>query len=145
MDRSRVVARGESRARWMCTDRVAFASNEQQAAPARPQRTHRRATVAAMDNERATRRSALVAFTAAATMAAKSAMAITIPSQASSGGLGRESGIAFSSTAATSSGYTLEGTSKLGMSVKTKRGTLAAARKAAEAEAGVAAPAGKKK
>jgi hypothetical protein len=100
-----------------------------------------------MDNERATRRSALVAFTAAATMAAKSAMAITIPSQASSGGLGRESGIAFSSTAATSSGYTLEGTSKIGMSVKTKRGTLAAARKAAEAEAGAAAaaPAGKKK
>ena len=56
-------------------------------------------------------------------MAAKSALAITIPSQASSGGLGRESGMAFSSTQASSSGYTLEGTKKTGMSVKTKRGT----------------------
>jgi hypothetical protein len=67
-------------------------------------------------------------------MAAKSALAITIPSQASSGGLGRESGIAFSSTQASSSGYTLEGTKKTGMSVKTKRGTLANVRAAAEAE-----------
>ena len=67
-------------------------------------------------------------------MAAKSALAITIPSQASSGGLGRESGIAFSSTQASSSGYTLEGTKKTGMSVKTKRGTLATVRAAAEAE-----------
>ena len=71
---------------------------------------------------------------AAASMAAKSALAITIPSQASSGGLGRESGIAFSSTQASSSGYTLEGTKKTGMSVKTKRGTLASVRAAAEAE-----------
>lgn len=115
----------------------------EQAAPVRARRARRSATVAAADNESASRRSALVAFTAAATMAAKSALAITIPSQASSGGLGRESGIAFSSTEATSSGYTLTGTSKLGMSAKSRRGTLDAVRKAAEAQAG-AAPKGKK-
>ena len=108
----------------------------EQAAPVRARRARRSATVAAADNESASRRSALVAFTAAA-------LAITIPSQASSGGLGRESGIAFSSTEATSSGYTLTGTSKLGMSAKSRRGTLDAVRKAAEAQAG-AAPKGKK-
>lgn len=66
-------------------------------------------------------------------MAAKSALAITIPSQASSGGLGRGSGIAFSSTEASMSGYTLEGTKKKGLSVKQKRSTLANARAEAEA------------
>ena len=70
---------------------------------------------------------------AAASMAAKSALAITIPSQASSGGLGRGSGIAFSSTEASMSGYTLEGTKKKGLSVKQKRSTLANARAEAEA------------
>jgi len=108
-------------------------SEPQTAKPTNARRSRRVATAAAADKQES-RRAALVAFTAAASMAAKSALAITIPSQASSGGLGRESGIAFSSTQASSSGYTLEGTKKTGMSVKTKRGTLASVRAAAEAE-----------
>ena len=84
----------------------------------------------------------------AASMAAKSALAITIPSQASSGGLGRGSGIAFSSTEASMSGYTLEGTKKKGLSVKQKRSALANARaeaEAASANAKAAEPAPAKK
>lgn len=76
-------------------------------------------------------------------MAAKSAMAITIPSQASSGGLGRGSGIGFSSTEASMSSYTLEGTKKKGISVKEKRNVLAAARAEAEEAAGKKAEAAK--
>lgn len=106
-----------------------------QAAPTN-RRARRVATAATADNKLETRRAALVAFTAAASLAAKSAMAITIPSQASSGGLGRGSGIGFSSTEASMSAYTLEGTKKKGISVKEKRNVLAAARAEAEEAAG---------
>lgn len=88
--------------------------------------------------EKVDRRAALVAFTAGATLVARQALAITIPSQASSGGIGRENGRAYNSSTASMGAYTLEGTRKQGMSVKQKRGTMSRAREEAEAEAGKA-------
>ena len=67
---------------------------------------------------------------------ARQALAITIPSQASSGGIGRENGRAYNTSQASMGAYTLEGTRKQGMSVKQKRGTMSRAREEAEAEAG---------
>mmetsp|Transcript_7595 Transcript_7595/g.27799 ORF Transcript_7595/g.27799 Transcript_7595/m.27799 type:complete len:174 (-) Transcript_7595:1362-1883(-) len=97
----------------------------------------RRARVAA-SAETVNRRAALVAFTAGATLVARQALAITIPSQASSGGIGRENGRAYNSSTASMGAYTLEGTRKQGMSVKQKRGAMSRAREEAEAEAGKA-------
>ena len=89
-------------------------------------------------------RAALVTFTAAAAATfAKAASAISIPSQASSGGLGREYGNGQLSSNTTMAGYTMEGTAKGGHSPKVKFGTLAAARAEAEAIA-ASAPAPKK-
>ena len=95
-------------------------------------------------SEESSRRAALVTFTAAAAATfAKAASAISIPSQASSGGLGREYGNGQLSSNTTMSGYTMEGTAKGGHSPKVKFGTLAAARAEAEAIA-ASAPAPKK-
>ena len=87
----------------------------------------------------------LVGVAAAAVMHAAAADAITIPSQASTGGLGRESGKGQASSNATMEGYTLEGTAKGGHSPKVKFGVMADARAAAEAAAvqSVSAPAKK--
>jgi len=70
-----------------------------------------------------------------AAIAARQAVAITIPSQESSGGIGRENGRAFNSSTASMGAYTLEGTKKQGLSVKEKRGTMSKAREEAEKEA----------
>ena len=98
----------------------------------------RRARVVASAGKVDRREAVLVTFTAAATLVARQAMAITIPSQASSGGIGRENGRAYNSSTASMGAYTLEGTRKQGMSVKQKRGTMSRAREEAEAEAGKA-------
>ena len=91
------------------------------------------------------RRVALVGLTAAAMATARSAFAITIPSQASGIGIGRENGKAQASSNASMSAYTMEGTAKGGHSPKVKFGVMAEARAAAEAEAAkAAAPAPKK-
>ena len=82
-----------------------------------------------------TRRAALVAFTAAAVSAARSAAAITIPSQANTGGLSREMGRGQASSNASFTAYTLEGPAKGGHSVKQKNNVLAEARAAAEVNA----------
>lgn len=82
------------------------------------------------------RRVALVGLTAAAMATARSAFAITIPSQASGMGIGRENGKPQRSSNASMEAYTLEGgTKKTGHSPKEKFGTLAAVRAQAEAEA----------
>ena len=93
--------------------------------------------------EDTTRRAALVGLTAAVVSAAKSAAAITIPSQASGLGIGRENGKPQAASNASMSGFTMEGTAKGGHSAKVKFGVLAEARAAAEAEA-AKAPASKK-
>lgn len=121
---------------WTWTDASRGVFARAQTAPVNARRARRVTTAATAEDARETRRAALVSFTAAAALAAKSALAITIPSQASSGGLGRGSGIAFSSTEASMSAYTLEGTKKKGISVKQKRGVLANARAQAEEAAG---------
>jgi hypothetical protein len=101
--------------------------------------------VRASKEESALKRAAIVGVAAAAVMHAAAADAITIPSQASTGGLGRESGKGQASSNATMEGYTLEGTSKGGHSPKVKFGVMADARAAAEAAAmqSVSAPAKK--
>jgi len=86
------------------------------------------------------RRVALVGLTAAAMATARSAFAITIPSQASGMGIGRENGKPQRGSNASMEAYTLEGgTKKTGHSPKEKFGTLAAVRAQAEAEAAKAA------
>lgn len=101
--------------------------------------------VRASKEESALKRAAIVGVAAAAVMHAAAADAITIPSQASTGGLGRESGKGQASSNATMEGYTLEGTAKGGHSPKVKFGVMADARAAAEAAAvqSVSAPAKK--
>ena len=89
--------------------------------------------------ESALKRAAIVGVAAAAVMHAAAADSITIPSQASTGGLGRESGKGQASSNATMEGYTLEGTAKGGHSPKVKFGVMAEARAAAEAAAAEAA------
>ena len=98
-----------------------------------------------VQEESALKRAAIVGVAAAAVMHAAAADAITIPSQASTGGLGRESGKGQASSNATMEGYTLEGTAKGGHSPKVKFGVMADARAAAEAAAvqSVSAPAKK--
>ena len=86
------------------------------------------------------RRAALVGLTAAVAATARSAFAITIPSQANTGGVGRENGKPTRSSNASMESYTLTGTAKTGHSPKEKFGTLAAVRAQAEAEAAAATP-----
>ena len=87
------------------------------------------------------RRAALVGLTAAVAATARSAFAITIPSQASGMGIGRENGKPQRGSNASMEAYTLEGgTKKTGHSPKEKFGTLAAVRAQAEAEAAAATP-----
>ena len=106
-------------------------------APAPQARIARRTAVAASGSTPAeSRRVALVSLTAAAMATARSAFAITIPSQASGMGIGRENGKPQRSSNASMEAYTLEGgTKKTGHSPKEKFGTLAAVRAQAEAEA----------
>ena len=85
------------------------------------------------------RRAALVGLTAAVAATARSAFAITIPSQANTGGVGRENGKPTRSSNASMEAYTLTGTAKTGHSPKEKFGTLAAVRAQAEAEAALSA------
>jgi hypothetical protein len=85
------------------------------------------------------RRAALVGLTAAVAATARSAFAITIPSQANTGGVGRENGKPTRSSNASMESYTLTGTAKTGHSPKEKFGTLAAVRAQAEAEAALSA------
>jgi uncharacterized protein (UPF0333 family) len=97
-----------------------------------------RAFVCVAKQESSTRRAALVGFTAAAVAAAaKSAQAITIASQANTGGLGRETGRGQYSSNSSMSGYTLEGIQTMSHSPKVKFGVMSEARAAAEAKAAV--------
>ncbi len=96
------------------------------------------AFVVVAKQESQTRRAALVGFTAAAVAAAaKSAQAITIASQANTGGLSRETGRGQYSSNSTMSGYTLEGINTMSHSPKVKFGVMSDARAAAEAKAAV--------
>ena len=97
-----------------------------------------RFAVVAKADAKESRRAALVGFTAAAVAAAaKSAQAITIASQANTGGLGRETGQGQYSSNSSMSGYTLEGIQTMSHSPKVKFGVMADARAAAEAAAAV--------
>eukprot|EP00803_Ostreobium_quekettii_P004160 evm.model.scf_1037.6 EVM.evm.TU.scf_1037.6 scf_1037:37740-40118(-) len=90
-------------------------------------------SVRASREDSSSRREALALMAAVATGAsltlAEKAIAVTIPSQASTGGLGRENGgrsaVAKSSTYASASGYKMEGTKKYGISPKRKAEVLA--------------------
>ena len=80
-----------------------------------------RFAVVAKADAKESRRAALVGFTAAAVAAAaKSAQAITIASQANTGGLGRETGQGQYSSNSSMSGYTLEGIQTMSHSPKVK-------------------------
>jgi len=97
-----------------------------------------RFAVVAKADAKESRRAALVGFTAAAVAAAaKSAQAITIASQANTGGLGRATGKGQYSSNASMSGYTLEGIQTMSHSPKVKFGVMSEARAAAEAAAAV--------
>lgn len=97
-----------------------------------------RFAVVAKADAKESRRAALVGFTAAAVAAvAKSAHAITIASQANTGGLGRATGKGQYSSNSSMSGYTLEGIQTMSHSPKVKFGVMSEARAAAEAAAAV--------
>lgn len=99
-------------------------------------KTQARRAIVASASPAEGRRVALVSLTAAAMATARAAFAITIPSQASGMGIGRENGKPQRGSNASMEAYTLEGgTKKTGHSPKEKFGTLAAVRAQAEAEA----------